>query len=169
MPLVAENWEVLKEGPFGPLLVTQHITKENCDNPDDYELEKLEALFEPSANTPVTTTSPSELEVCAQALAILRRVFRLPYAPNKTWLDVRGAVFIWPGAVSQEFVDLLFERRPEALVLLAYFCVLLKRINSYWYFEGLGVGLLERVGEGLDSWGEGWREWIAWAEREPTV
>jgi len=168
MPLCAENWEVLKEGPFGPLLVTQHITKENCDNPDDYELEKLEALFEPGGDTMQTGTTAEELQVCAQALAILRRVFRLPYAPNKTWLDVRGAVFIWPGAVSQVFVDLLYERRPGALVLLAYFCVLLKRIDSYWYFEGLGVGLLKRIGEELDRRGEGWREWIGWAEREPT-
>ena len=38
--------------------------------------------------------------------------------------------------VSVEYVRLLSDEQPGALILLAHYCLMLKRIESQWYFEG---------------------------------
>ena len=161
LSLLAQNWMVLKQGPFGPLL-DHRIDIETSDNPNDPELHKLKALFAPSA---VTSSSLSDREICIEAYVELRRAFTLPYVRRRSWLDAKTAVYVWPGIVSEEFINLLFERKPETLILLAYYCVLLKYVDSCWYFKGLGVALLKAIENELS---EEWRPWIAWAIKQPV-
>jgi hypothetical protein len=73
---------------------------------------------------------------------------------------------MWPGSVSQDFVELIYERDPRALVLLAHHFVLLKRNDYVWYLRGLGTGLLENIWEAL---GEEWRPWIQWPIEQPVL
>jgi hypothetical protein len=74
------------------------------------------------------------------------------------------AIHVWPGTVSQRFVELMDERRPEALVLLAHYCVLLKKVNSSWWLQGVGERLLMAIDREL---GSEWRPWIEWALEHP--
>ncbi|KAH8593480.1 hypothetical protein B0O99DRAFT_214171 [Bisporella sp. PMI_857] len=156
-PLVVNNWMALRQGPFAALLVPpQTMARNHTDNPDDTQLALLEDMF----SLPTTTSAPtSERLVYAEALAALRHVFHLPSSPRGAWLDVRAAVYIWPVAISQSYVDLLYKKTPQSLVLFAYYCVLLKRINSCWYFKGLGEALLVTIERELDP---EWHPWIVW-------
>jgi len=161
LSLLKHNRFVLEQGPFGPLLNKQ-INVDHSENPNDPELLKLQALFAPSA---ITSTSPSDLNVCAEAYAQLRHAFALPFFKRRSWLDAKVAVYVWPGLISEGFVNLLDERKPETLVLLAYYCVLLKYVNSCWFFKGIGVALLRAIEEELS---EEWRPWIEWAIEQPV-
>jgi hypothetical protein len=67
--------------------------------------------------------------MCHQAFAELRQLFSLPFSVCGNWLDVKAAVYIWPGVISSRFVDLIYDRRPEALIVLAHYCVLLNEVN----------------------------------------
>lgn len=64
-----------------------------------------------------------------------------------TW-NVLGS---WPVRVEAEYVDLLHERHPGALVLLAYYCIILKKLEKWWYFEGRAVKLISSIMEVLDE------------------
>lgn len=55
---------------------------------------------------------------------------------------------------------MIYERDERALVILAHYCVLLKKVDHVWYLKGLGKGLLESIWEVL---GEEWRPWVRWA------
>jgi hypothetical protein len=61
------------------------------------------------------------------------------------------------------------ERCPQALVIVAVFCVLLKRIVHFWWIKGKAESLLMAVRRVLGG-GE-WVEWLEWSayEVESTV
>lgn len=64
-----------------------------------------------------------------------------------TW-NVLGA---WPIRIEAAYIDLLHERHPGALVLLAYYCIVLKKLEKWWYFEGRAVKLTSSIVEVLDE------------------
>ena len=66
-------------------------------------------------------------------------------------------VTTWPIRISAEFTTLLVERKPEALVVMAYFSILLHSIREFWAVGDAGKVLLVAIVEYL---GEGWEEWF---------
>jgi hypothetical protein len=73
------------------------------------------------------------------------------------------ALHIWPAKVSQDYLDLLKERDPAALVLLAHYCLLLEPLESNWYMSGFRKRLLTRIYNQLD---DEWRQWLQWPLEE---
>ncbi len=63
----------------------------------------------------------------------------------------------WPITLSAEFAEFLNERKPEALVVLAYFSILLHSRRSFWAVGDAGRFLLAAIEEFL---GDGWGEWL---------
>ena len=57
---------------------------------------------------------------------------------------------IWLLRVSDEFIGLLQNRHPGALILLAHYCILLKTLESNWYFEGQASRLISKIHQHLD-------------------
>jgi hypothetical protein len=152
--LLANNWLVLEKGPFSPFLTRTAIPVQLSRNPDDVHFARVHELLSSSS----IPEDVHDMDVCRAALDDLRRVAALAFSPCKT-VDNLGAVYIWPGSVEQEFLLLLNNRKPEALVIFAYYCVLLKKINSFWYFDGVGEGILFAIRDELGPEFEGWIEW----------
>jgi hypothetical protein len=177
--LLADNRMELLKGPFAPLINRNPETTFASDNPVDDVLERLEEMFETSLppSIPLSSTtrpinsfplsSPREKSdaVCRKALDELRIISALPYTPHGT-LDLKSSAHMWPGTIDQDFVELIFDRNPKALVILTYYCVVLKRNNGLWYLRGLGTGLLRSIWEEL---GEEWRPCIQWALDQPET
>ena len=63
----------------------------------------------------------------------------------------------WPINVSAEYTDLLHQRKPEALVVMAHFSILLHCRRSYWAVGEAGSFLLAAIEEYL---GEEWAQWL---------
>ncbi|PVH84125.1 hypothetical protein DL98DRAFT_651826 [Cadophora sp. DSE1049] len=117
------------------------------------------------SSTPSPCSKSSQnLATYHSALLELRRVSALPYSPHRT-ICFKTAAHMWPGSVSQDFVELLYERDARALVLLAHYCILLKKVDHVWYLKGLGTGLLENIWCVL---GEEWKPWVRWASEQPV-
>jgi hypothetical protein len=72
---------------------------------------------------------------------------------------VFNMVFSWPLIVTPDFVSSLRRRRPESLLVLAYFAVLLHWCRDHWVFCQIGRRLLSSVESGL---GQGWERWLQW-------
>ncbi|OOF99853.1 hypothetical protein ASPCADRAFT_203680 [Aspergillus carbonarius ITEM 5010] len=74
----------------------------------------------------------------------------------------------WSIIVNPEYVEHLTLRRPEALVILAHYAVLLHWHRHLWLFGDGGQFMIESISSYL---GPDWEEWLAWpnrALREPN-
>ncbi|KAK3367721.1 Upc2 protein [Podospora didyma] len=69
------------------------------------------------------------------------------------------AIQDWPVRVPRTYIDLLNQRQPEALVILAYYAVLLNRARDYWAVGGAGKFLIHSITDHLGAY---WAEWLAW-------
>jgi hypothetical protein len=98
------------------------------------------------------------------ALLELSRAFSNPYAAGSHSLfTMWTAVYIWPVQVSQEYLDLLKDKDPAALILLAHYCILLARLDSHWYMSGYSKNLFSRIYNQLD---QEWRQLLYWPLEE---
>jgi hypothetical protein len=64
----------------------------------------------------------------------------------------------WLVRVPREFVLLLAQRRPEALVIIAYYGVLLHRAKDYWVVGNAGMFLINSISRHLSTY---WADWLA--------
>ena len=57
---------------------------------------------------------------------------------------------VWPIRVEDSYIDLLSQGHPGAMILLAYYCVILKQLDGLWYFKGRPARLLTSIVRALD-------------------
>ncbi|KAI2465972.1 hypothetical protein F4781DRAFT_445573 [Annulohypoxylon bovei var. microspora] len=99
----------------------------------------------------------SSYEACYDAVQILQWIFN-QYAvlPEPT----NGHIILaWPVRLPIKYLELLQSRQPEALVIMAYWAVLLHRGRNYWVFGQGGWLLIEAI---FGFLGPSWDEWLAW-------
>ena len=112
--------------------------------PDDAYLGQLLSLL--------ATDDSEDTKACCEALNILRRLFSKAAAPNCI-LSARSLAYSWPVEVPQRYITLVHERKPEALVVMAHYCVMLKMIDSFWYVRGNALRVLDQCRKNLsDKW-----------------
>ena len=94
-------------------------------------------------------------------LTKLRRAFSmLDFNPEISKLSVVMAWFSW---ISEDFVKMLEEKIPEALLLVVFYCVALKRAAYMWWVEGKAENLLRTVVAELgEPPGVMWERWLRW-------
>lgn len=129
-------------------------------NPDDSKLAQLQALYgrRGSLAVPLGGSAEDEEETYRKTLRLLREAFALSYSPWQP-LGVKMIISDWLEKIPQEFLDLLGEHRPKALILLAHLACLLKKAEHFWYMKGAGERIVSAV---MDTLGEEWRVWIHW-------
>jgi hypothetical protein len=96
-------------------------------------------------------------QACCDAVELLQQMFDSAQLPDMARRQV--VVQEWPVRVSVAYVDLLDERRPEALVILAYYGVLLHQARDYWPVGCAGSYLVRSITGHLGTY---WAEWLKW-------
>jgi hypothetical protein len=96
------------------------------------------------------------------AVAVLNWAHKIPH---------KGAPLAFPATVSRRFIELLEERRPRALAILACFFALLKSMDSVWWLQGMArrevlgvVSLFNSDFFGADAYRTWWPH-LEWAMR----
>ncbi|KAE8441827.1 hypothetical protein EG329_004280 [Mollisiaceae sp. DMI_Dod_QoI] len=158
--LLVRTQDDLAQGPLSPLL-TKCAPTDYGRNPEDIHFVRIQKLLQ--STTLSSGSDEKDLAACLGALDGLRRIAASICSQCNTALKV-APLYAWPGTVSQHFLELLHQRKPETLVILAHYCVLLKRVNSCWYFEGVGEKLLGAIDKELS---EDWKHWIEWPLKQP--
>ena len=83
----------------------------------------------------------------SHAVSVLNWAHKNIYAP---------ATLAFPASVSRRFVDLVEEKRPRALAILACFFALLKRMNDVWWLDDVArrevMGLVSTFEPGSSWW-----------------
>ncbi|KAL6715355.1 hypothetical protein ACLMJK_007621 [Lecanora helva] len=145
----------LVEGPFSHLIRSQSPV--DCTlNPCDERITTLFSLLSPSGG--MTADKEAELLVSRTALEQLRQCSALPFSPYHT-IGSKAAATIWLMIVSEEYVQLIRASNPEALIVLAHYCVLLRQTESSWHMQHQAEGLLEAIFQHIDSARSTWLEW----------
>ncbi|KAL4878195.1 hypothetical protein BJY04DRAFT_221344 [Aspergillus karnatakaensis] len=98
--------------------------------------------------------TPSTIATYTQAARQLNTSFLYLRRQHPATITAWNVLRVWPMVVSLDYINLLAAEHPGALILLAHYCILLKSMERFWYFEGkarvLIVGIQRRLGLG---WG----------------
>ena len=126
-------------------------------NPEEDRLAVLELLVQGNAEM-----RPSGYQDVDQAnfgaLYLLRRCFAMLCLPSDP-IGIKRVINIWVESVSDLFLEALLQLRPVALVILAHWCILLKRAQEYWYLQGSAEKFVSTI---LELLGDDWKEMISW-------
>ncbi|KAE9379523.1 hypothetical protein N431DRAFT_460777 [Stipitochalara longipes BDJ] len=155
--LLSSSWESIQNGPMAPLIEPFHGRSIAPNIIDDEQLHTLIPLLESETTRNVDDQDKSKIYVAA--LQDLRTVFANSYSTDNSKHCVRWASFDWPVRVSEDFIRLLNDREPKALILLAHHCVLLKREEACWYLDGHAHRLLSTIEAMLAAEMRRWIEW----------
>jgi hypothetical protein len=74
------------------------------------------------------------------------------------------ASFVWPLTLPPQFLELLSEKQPEALVILAHYCVVIYwgEQDHTWFLAGWAGYTLETIKRSIP---ESWHEHLSWPSR----
>ncbi|KAJ0421493.1 hypothetical protein BJY00DRAFT_109623 [Aspergillus carlsbadensis] len=169
--MICDMWEFIQMGPARALTRAWDI---DLEGPDERDPEILARLFEVIPTASISSTSTideathnaevwsDEVEAVYTTAAIqLSRSFaylRKKY-PDASAITTWDILRVWPMEVSMEYMALLQQGHPGALILLAHYCVLLRYMERYWYFEGQAGALLRAIRGRL---GGRWRGSLEW-------
>ncbi|KAF2118698.1 hypothetical protein BDV96DRAFT_568346 [Lophiotrema nucula] len=104
--------------------------------------------------------SVDEMEALSTTLALLREECELVMSSNDDHLiDIVSIVYGWPIKVPAAFLAMVQELRPEALIVLAHYSLLLNKAESVWFMQGMSRRLLQTIHKKI---GKEWESWIAW-------
>lgn len=103
-----------------------------------------------------TSSSLRNRAICQGALNKLQFWLRLTSSKPRTWLH-----FVWwPGAIDQEYLDLLGRKDPMALVILIHWCAVMKSSPKRWFMDGWAENVARPA---IPQIGPEWNDAIAWA------
>ena len=143
--------EWLASGPLGSCLERPLDEAPDLNqNPDDARLEQILTVLQ--------AVGTEDAMVCCEALSVLRKLFAMAATPNQT-ISTKTLVYSWPAHISEEYITLLSERKPEALLVLAHYCIMLKMIDSFWFMKDCAARLLHQCRKNLS---EEWHLFISW-------
>ncbi|PYH45454.1 uncharacterized protein BP01DRAFT_318620 [Aspergillus saccharolyticus JOP 1030-1] len=155
--ITAESWDALRGSILQPML--QHGQDMfQCGADLSSECRELMDLIE-AARLGEQTTSVYRGAVRALHISMCASGLTSGTAGMKYYI---GGITGWPVIVELEYVDMLEQRRPEALVILACYGVILHHARNMWTFGDGGRFLIEAIGSHL---GPRWDEWMEWPNR----
>jgi hypothetical protein len=101
----------------------------------------------------------SELKIYSTALDQLSERFDVVMGSTRASQIFPQQVYLWLYQLEDDYVCLLQEGKPIALVILSYFCILLNRLGSVWWNRGWAEHLLSEIHASLNQ------EYRIWMQR----
>lgn len=149
--------DLLMHGELAPLFrISQHHLALQATS--DEHLQNLRELI----NT--TAIEDPDLPVYTKALNDLGLSFPATTVPGvRAIVSSPQIVFVWLYRLQDDYVQLLYQRKPIPLVILSYFCVLLHDLGSYWWAKNWAEHLISEIHFSLT---EEYRMWMRWPMEE---
>lgn len=181
--ILAETWFWVSQGPFSPMLTRslQDAVALPSEGSANIALLGLppNPAFSPSMLTEIDRYAlpegldfgighldfmlgidsmiPDDRRICALILAELKQIFN--NVIKRQGSCGVASILCFPKQDSAPFSDLLKRRVPQALIILAYYTVLLDILNSRWWIHGWAARVLQDIIATLD---DRWKHWIEW-------
>ncbi|KAL2878182.1 hypothetical protein SGCOL_006432 [Colletotrichum sp. CLE4] len=101
--------------------------------------------------------SEASTEACREVIELLQWCFDICHVLDEE--DYPQAASTFSVKVPVGFVDMLRKHRPEALLILAHYGVLMHRCRGFWPFADAGAFIIRAIARHLGSY---WQEALAW-------
>jgi hypothetical protein len=140
-------------GPLAPMFIHGE-RKARLRNSQTMEkkvyIQDLEQLLENEIDDPM------ELGAYRHSVDELNKSFTVVFELPKCEM---ADVFIWFYQITDEYLVFLRRQRPAALVIFAYYCVILKQLEWTWWIEGWSAHIMGGIYDLLD---DHYRVWLRW-------
>ncbi|KAF2196550.1 hypothetical protein GQ43DRAFT_383013 [Delitschia confertaspora ATCC 74209] len=156
-PIIGPFWETMCDSELGQLMPKDVVGLDFERTMEKTELVHLRQFPEITANLHSQEITDSYRE-SIRTLEVVFSIF--PLGPTMASFS---ALKLWPHQISSQFMDLLTQRQPGALVIFAHYAVLLARSERYWFMEGTSDRILRTVEALLD---DKWKTWLDWPKAE---
>jgi hypothetical protein len=110
-----------------------------------------------------TDLTPSSIAILRNAVGLLQEKFDSLCLSDSH--SMWSAVQDWLVAVPTGYIELLNQRRPEALVVFAHFAIMLHHVAEHWFVGDLGMRLVHLINNHL---GPFWADWLEWPNQMAT-
>ncbi|KAF7861557.1 hypothetical protein EAF04_008119 [Stromatinia cepivora] len=149
-------YEEIAKGPLGQVLRWDNTAELEAEaNPaESAKFSALEQLWD-STRVPVTAAEVDSLQEALRWLKIIYTMMTTPSSNN----DPASTALSWPVRVPEHYLLMVNERQPAALILLSHFCLLLNKVEDFWWIRGMSRRLLQEIHQTL---GAEWEPRIAW-------
>ncbi|KAJ5930880.1 C6 transcription factor [Penicillium verhagenii] len=98
-----------------------------------------------------------------RSLEGLARTLAVAMKPGEGPRLQTGEVFAWLFEASNDYLDLLGQEKPIAIIIFGYFCVALCQIEWMWWIEGLSTRLMTQLHNVLN---DEWQNWLKWPKEQ---
>ncbi|RAL17611.1 uncharacterized protein BO97DRAFT_334064 [Aspergillus homomorphus CBS 101889] len=149
--IVHESWHMIKDTPLAPSFSM------------GTDLYKFDGRLGPGSQSLLNLVDRAKLgteltEIYRQAIESLQSCLNVIDGRKGSHVGI-NAVTTWPILLKTEFGELIEQRRPEALVILAHYACMLHQCKDCWLFGDSGAFVIQEVTGYL---GPDWEEWMAW-------
>lgn len=154
--IVCCYYEEIIKGPLKPILHWDIAAEHEAEsNPRDAaKFLALEQLW----NAAAVSLSAVEVDSLNEALRWLKIIYTMITTPHNNQ-DPASAAMSWPVRVPSRYFSMVNNRQPAALILLSHFCLLLNKVEDFWWIQGMSRRVLQEINEALS--GE-WETWMGW-------
>ena len=148
--IIDSSEDHLSKGTLGPMFlagrrrteIRQEILAQGAA--DDDPLSELQQRISEGCSDRV------KIPIYTQAIDTLRYSFVFESRQGPPGFET-GDIFYWVFRVQDEYLQLLRAQSQESLAILAYFCVVLRRLDSQWWMEGWSTHLIAKIWNLLDE------------------
>ncbi|KAE9368775.1 hypothetical protein N431DRAFT_307463, partial [Stipitochalara longipes BDJ] len=145
------------------ILQPSHIDPELANAADPEANAKLRALSQLWDLTSGKFDA-DDVEVLGETLALLIEAYGLvALSSSDREIDMILVVYAWPIKVPEAFFAMVKGQKPEALVVLAHYSLLLNKVDQLWYMQGMSRRLLHTIHGKIEK---EWERWITWPLQE---
>ncbi|KAH7322438.1 hypothetical protein B0I35DRAFT_425806 [Stachybotrys elegans] len=142
-------WPMLMKTELAPVLLW--ASKSTAAHTHDINEHRLLAML-----SEATDLSSDSVDACIEALKLLHWALQDDPEPRLKHGRCVQMAFVWPLSISPHFIDLLAARRPEALVIFAYYGQVLRMCQNIWAIGESGNTVINTIVQSLDE------KWIGW-------
>jgi hypothetical protein len=99
---------------------------------------------------------------CRNAVSHLQLIYQSELSAGEVSQEEQqspGLIWAWPVLLSGDFTGLLMKRKPEALIILCHYAVLLHQHRRMWLVGNAGWMLIEAITRFLGTY---WKQWLDW-------
>ncbi|KAJ5208084.1 hypothetical protein N7449_002463 [Penicillium cf. viridicatum] len=146
----------LKTGPLAPMFVMGHRRKLARDARSATATPPFLLVLKQLLQD--TVHDPSELQCYHDSIDDMAMSFATVDEIGSHNCETAD-IFIWLMRVSDQYFGYFQQRTPEAMVIFAYFCVLMKEMEWAWWMQGFSVHTISGIYYIL---GEEHRCWLQW-------
>lgn len=152
--------ERLRSSFLKPLLDELHYAENHTSHNID-DIDRITDLF--TLCSPANLASKDKSSACTLAIHALLSTFVQASILRKRGEGTVLASFVWSVNLPPLFLEMLSEKQPEALVILAHYCVLIYwgEMQDTWFLAGWARYMLDTIKELTPV---EWHEHLAWPD-----